>query len=58
MVSLQSGKWEVFDVMLSLTPNYVIEEDPRAGSLGFPLSMANRIPAPSGTSRKPIGEPR
>ncbi|MBU2904341.1 SusD/RagB family nutrient-binding outer membrane lipoprotein [Arenibacter algicola] len=53
----RSAVGKIFDVMLSFTPNTVIEEDPRAVPW-FSTINGNRIPAPSGTAEADFGEPR
>ena len=47
----------VFDVMLSFTPNSVVEEDPRSVTW-FSTVEGERLPAPSGTAVADFGEPR
>ena len=53
----QSAVGKVYDVMLSFTPNGIIEEDPRS-ILWFSTIDGVRIPAPSGIANADFGEPR
>lgn len=47
----------IFDVMLSFTPNGIIEEDPRA-TIWMTTVDGERIPAPNGVAEADFGEPR
>ncbi|WP_422080766.1 SusD/RagB family nutrient-binding outer membrane lipoprotein [Ulvibacterium sp.] len=53
----QSAVGVIFDIMLSFTPNSIIEEDPRS-LLWFSTIDGIRIPAPSGVADSDFGEPR